>query len=320
MKAPPDSKAHAKGSVRINMKQSIPIRHHYIPQFILRAFLCDEKHLLYFDKTTGELSQKLPSEVFVEPNLYRDDINHSDTPMQIESDLAQFENEAARIIKEFRDSAEITIAPEDEERLKLFFAIMGFRAKRVAEAYKKKTESEEYDPFMLFQGDGNMTDFWKRNLAHLTNCRSLEDVVNNPNIDEPIKRFVQRDTDGLAGTYFIILESRGKESFIIGDCYPVEVRGETNFGIELPLYAIFPLSPKRLLLLVSNGAENAPFSVSRLGRPIFNKTISTLMDGAHKYNIKKVYTAEVEYLNSLIFKDSTEGIIIQKTDNIKEFM
>ncbi len=302
------------------MTKNIPIRHHYIPQFILRAFLCDEKHLLYFDKTTGGLSQKLPSEVFVEPNLYRDDINHSDTPMQIESDLAQFENEVSRIIKEFRESAEIIITHEDEESLKLFFAIMGFRAKRVAESYEQKTKSTEYSPFALFQEDGNMTDFWKRNLALLTKCRSLEDVMNNPNIDEPIKLFMQRDTDGLAGTYFIILESCGKESFIIGDCYPVEVRGKTDFGIELPLYAIFPLSPKRLLLLVSNGAENAPFSVSRLGRPIFNKPISTLMDGAHKYNIKKVYKVEVEYLNSLIFKYSTEGIIVQDKEEIKIFI
>ena len=290
------------------MTQNIPIRHHYIPQFILRAFLCDEKHLMYFVKATGKSSKRFPSEVFMEPNLYRDDINHPDAPVETEKDLAQFENEASAIIKKFRDDSEIILSVDEEEKLKLFFAIMGFRAKRTADVFEKKTASTEYDSFLFYQKDGNMTDFWKRNLALLVNCRSFNEVVNTPDIDKPIKVLMQRDTQGLSGTHFIILESRGKEEFVLGDCYPVEVRGAE---IPFPLYASFPISPKRLLLQVYNGAENAPYSVLSLGKPIFRNPFRKLVDGKHKYNIKKVYKAEVEYLNELVFRHSTEGIIFQ---------
>ena len=70
-----------------------PIRHHYIPRFILRKF-CDENgELSYFDLKTRSVSLKKPEDVFVTRNLYRDIINHPEDPVKIETDLAKFENE-----------------------------------------------------------------------------------------------------------------------------------------------------------------------------------------------------------------------------------
>ncbi len=53
--------------------------------------------------------------------IYRDEINHSEKPTQIESDFAAFEGEAAEIIKDyFLDSREINLPAEKDDALKLF--------------------------------------------------------------------------------------------------------------------------------------------------------------------------------------------------------
>ena len=106
-----------------------PIRHHYVPQFILRNF-CDNQGLLhYYEKNTGILMYKQPRDVFMEKNLYRDELNHPKNPTKIEADLARYEGEIAKIIdNKFGASDRIVLTVEEESKLKLFFAIMGFRS------------------------------------------------------------------------------------------------------------------------------------------------------------------------------------------------
>ena len=73
-----------------------PVRHHYIPQFLLRNFCFDDrKHLFYYDKKASETSKRKTQEIFMVKNLYRDDINNSENPTKIESDMARFESEVA---------------------------------------------------------------------------------------------------------------------------------------------------------------------------------------------------------------------------------
>lgn len=122
-----------------------PIRHHYIPQFILRNFCFDEdRHqLFYFDKKTSTLSIKQTRDIFMVKNLYRDEINNSNDIMKIEKDMAQFESEAAKIITgRFLKEDEISISLEEDERLKLFFAIMGFRSKLTSKTFSAETSDE----------------------------------------------------------------------------------------------------------------------------------------------------------------------------------
>lgn len=76
-----------------------PVGHHFIPQFILRNFCFDGKsHLFYYDKKTLEISKRKTKEIFMVRNLYRDDINNNQNPTKIETDMAHFESEVARII------------------------------------------------------------------------------------------------------------------------------------------------------------------------------------------------------------------------------
>ena len=116
-----------------------PIRHHYIPQFILRNFCFDDNgNTFYKDIKSKKESVKQIRDIFMGRNLYRDTIN-SDNPIQIEEDFARFENEVAPIIKEkFLDSEEFILTRLEEEKLKLFFALMAFRSKSTQELFKKE--------------------------------------------------------------------------------------------------------------------------------------------------------------------------------------
>lgn len=91
-----------------------------------------------------------------------------------------------------------------------------------------------------------MLDLWKRNLGYLVNCRSLKDVIEHDKIDDPIKLFFIRDTWGVTGLYFIVVERRDCSDFIIGDSYPVVVDGILPNGISLNLFSIVPISVERV--------------------------------------------------------------------------
>ena len=58
--------------------------------------------------------------------------------------------------------------------------------------------------YSKYQVDEDFSDFWKRNLSNLVNCRSLREVMNHKGIDVPIKIFFCRDTFGYFGRYFTI--------------------------------------------------------------------------------------------------------------------
>ena len=66
-------------------------------QFILRNFACDndKKLVRYCDKESRSISERETCEIFMERNLYRDEINCKDKPVQIEHDLSVYEREVA---------------------------------------------------------------------------------------------------------------------------------------------------------------------------------------------------------------------------------
>ena len=247
-----------------------PIRHHYIPQFILKNFCFEERRLYYFDKQTSRVSIKDTRDVFMARNLYRDEINCEADPVKIEKDLAEYEREIAQIIRErFLDGREIFITPQEDAKLKLFFAIMGFRSLNAKNSFDNTYSQHTKTYWKSYQPDGNTLDFWKRNLGYIVQCRSFEEVCNHPYIDDPIKVFSHRDTVGYFGKYIAIAEANMPNAFLIGDAYPVAVNGVLPNGLPLPLYDIFPISPHRVLLLASNGVQGTPREVLFLREFLF---------------------------------------------------
>lgn len=285
-----------------------PIMHHYIPQFILRNFCFDDKgQLFYYDKKTSKTSVMNTKEIFMGKNLYRDEKNSSSNPTKIERDLAVFECEVSQIIKDkFLALNEIMLSYEEHEKLKLFFALMGLRSKNASEQFGLNASSDSKKFYSTYQKDGDLSDFWKRNLGYIVNCRSLTEVLSHNSIDKPIKIFMMRDIFGFIGQYFIIAERKGKEQFSISDAYPTVIYGN-SIGIRLHLYSIFPISPDRIILLASNGVKSAPrniafFSNGFLKAPQvnYNKNIITIF-------VKRLYDEGVKYINSNIFEGACEG-------------
>ena len=92
-----------------------PIRHHYIPQFILKNFCFDdEKHLNYYDISNNKFSVEETTNVFMVKNLYRDEVNYQDNPVQLENDLSKYEMEISRIFKDkFLESNSFTLTIDE---------------------------------------------------------------------------------------------------------------------------------------------------------------------------------------------------------------
>ncbi|MDE7233199.1 MAG: DUF4238 domain-containing protein, partial [Lachnospiraceae bacterium] len=178
-------------------------------------------------------------------------------------DLARFESEVSKIIKErFLKGNEIAITLEENDKLLLFFALMGFRSKITRNSFGDRASEKNKALYSYYQKDGNLSDLWKRNLGKLVNCRSLEEILNHKEIDDPIKGFMYRDIVGLYGCYFIVAERRGAFDFVISDSYPTVITGSMENGLELILYSIFPISPDRVILIAANGVTGAPQSVT----------------------------------------------------------
>ena len=297
-----------------------PIRHHYIPQFILRNFCFDDNNnLYYYDRESNTVSVKKTQYVFMERNLYRDEINSPEEKTKIETDLAKYESEVAKIINErFLHGNDIYLTLEEDEKLKLFFAIMGFRNENAYRLFDGNITEESKVFYLKYQRDGNFNDFWKRNLGQLANCRSLKDVFDNPLIDEPIKAFMARDTYNLAGKYFVVVEKRGDRDFVIGNSYPTGITGydDEKKGLVLLMFEIFPLSPNRVLLFAANGVDNAPKVASRLRYDIFRRPILNEQTGKIRIHVKKIYKNDVDFINEAIVNNSKIGFAFRDKSHI----
>lgn len=297
---------------RIILKNE-PIRHHYVPQFILRNFSNEKGFVNYFDKTTNMVTSRETRNVFMERNLYRDEINYIENPTQIETDLSRFEREISQILREkFYVGDRIFLTKEDDEKLKLFFAIMGFRSYSTMFQFSKGMKSDSKKMYSQYQNNGDLQDLWKRNLGYLINCRSLEDVLGHKEIDAPIKFFMSRDVCGLFDQHWVVLEKKEGNSFIIGDVYPTVVTGTTTQGSILRMYSINPISPSRVILLVENGVENTPSHVLGFRQTILYKPQWNSDKQVTSIRVKKIYPEEVKGINNSIANAAQKGIVFYK--------
>lgn len=288
--------------------QPQPIRHHYIPQFILKNFCFEGKRLYYYDKQTGCISVKETRDAFMVRNLYRDEINCAADPVKIEKDLAEYEREVAQIINErFLNERDIVLSFEEQAKLRLFFSIMGFRSYSTWQSFGEKASKQSKAFYGQYQADGNILDMWKRNLGHIVQCRSFEEVQNHPHIDDPIKLFFQRDTVGYLGKYISVAEANDENAFVIGDTYPVVISGILPNGLPLIMYEIFPISSKRVLFMVNNGAQSVPRDVLELRNFILQPPYRIKETNMLRIRVRKLCTDEVQYLNREVAKTAQLG-------------
>jgi hypothetical protein len=291
------------------MKNKEAKRHHYIPQFILRNFCFDEKeNVKYFNKHTKNVEIKNIRNIFMEKDLYRDEINCGEDPTQLEKDFSKYENDISRIVKRMLNDDEIILTSFEYESLKLFLAISGMRTKNAKEMFGDTKENELF--YKQWQENGNINDLWKRNLEHLVKCRSLKEVIENDAINKPIKQFVIRDTFGLKGKYFVVVEQRGEESFVLGDCCPLTMISNIP-GILL--YNFFPLSPNRMLIVVDEIVSKMSEQHTVISKQVLKKHCD-FKNGETTIKVRKMYKPDIKYINEGIKNASKEGYIFKCKD------
>lgn len=156
-----------------------PIKHHYIPQFILRNFCDEHGKLNYCDLHTGRESKEVPQDVFMERNLYRFEDDGDESPVQIEKDLAKFESEIAKLLKnKFLTGTDLKLTLVENDALALFLAIMPFRSKTTRDYYEKELTEKNWAFYHKYLKNGNLDHFWRRTLKALVNHRSVKTVFS----------------------------------------------------------------------------------------------------------------------------------------------
>jgi len=285
--------------------KNIPVKHHYIPQFILRNFLNNNGKIYYHNKNDDKILEDYTSNVFMEKNLNKDEINHKDNPMWIEEELSYFENEIAPIIRNFNFEDEIILSTKEIFKFRIFLFIMMFRSKYIRNEYLK-LNSDQLEMYKLFQDFENSEDLWKKNLAALTQCKNEKDLKQFKDINPII---LEKCLFQFTKYYTTIVEKRGNTNFIISDLYPViyyRKIGEKLF----PVCLLCPISPNRLLVL--NYMENDKIfkndsiitkNLSYPPQPYDYKTKSI------KLVIKKIYESEVKLINKIIYESAVEGVV-----------
>ena len=299
---------------------NIPIKHHYIPQFILKNFCFDESnHIHFFFFYTHAITIKATREVFMKPFLYQDNINHPDKEMQIEIDFAKYENEVSQFFKRFSTKKEICLTNSENELLKLFVAIMRLRSDMSSNFFKQELSEESKEFYSKYQPDGNFDDFWKRNLGNILSCRSWREVNEHENIDLPFKAFMKRDAYGIADMYFIVAERRGGTDFVLSDSYPTviyEQLTKDDKSIEIPMFDFLPLSPERMLLFVSTSVRFSNESVTHFSNEFLKPPRKNHDNNQITIKVKKVYENDVEYINQELIKNNKEGFIFKDKERL----
>ena len=137
----------------------------------------------------------------------------------------------------------------------------------------------------------------------------MKDVIEHPQIDEPIKWFMLRDTMALVGKDIIVVEPKEGDGFILGDCYPLVVTGAP---ISLPMYDICPIAPNRAIIFASVGVVGTPRDVLVLRPGVFDRPVFD-EHGNCTIVTKRLHLDEVQYINREIEKNSSRGFIFSKS-------
>lgn len=309
-------------------------RHHYIPQFILKKFIDkDGKNVQYWNIKKQVLEKRNTKSVFMNIDMYRDEINHGDNPTSIENTLSIFEGEIADLInKKFIDENEIKITRKELEKLRIFLSLLSFRSDYRMNQYKDKKFTESTKSILVNYSEGNdFMDLWKREIEELAKIRNYDELDKNTTIDPIIKTDFEMD---LKGFFMTVIDARGGE-FLISDIYPtLEVFPLIN-GVNIHLHCLFPISPNRMLLLNhimfksdkskidSDSVIKQMVELSKIkGNMIVQPKVKYVLEGTvnpndvFTYKPKKIYGSDVEYLNALALNEAKNGIVFSNSSKI----
>lgn len=290
--------------------QKSHVRQHYIPQFILKNFCYDtnKEKVFFFETGEDEYSTLYVSNVFMEKYLY----SKVEDELGIEESLAKFEADVAPIFKKLNNESEIRLTFSEDERLRVFFSLLAFRAASTRDQFNNMSELSK-QLYGRTSDDTDMKDVWLQNVHLVSQCRSIKEVLSNPQISSPLKVFI---TNEFSAFYMCVLERRGAVDFLISDCYPVVMNGEgvlpNGISFNLPIYYFYPISDSRVIALVTNNIKDVPRSVANLDYAKILKGPKGSLDRTHLiFRPARVYSQDVEWINEMVIKNARIGTIVK---------
>ena len=310
-------------------------RHHYIPQFILANFSNENKQVWYWDIDKKKLCGRNTKSIFMNFNMYRDEINNANNPTIIETHFSVFEREIADLLREkFIDKSEIVITREELEKLRIFMELLSFRSDSRMNQYKQKNFTPSTEELLSkYQSNRDFEDLWKKELRVLVDCRSYEDIEKSDTVDPIIKLDFMNLINGY---YMTVVDARGGE-FILSDIYPTLEVFPVAPGINIHLHSFFPISPTRMIILnhimfkelIANKDDpllKTMIKSSRISGDLLKepkpkyKVAYSVHTGSDTFTYKpvKVYENDLTYINTLILNEVRNGIMFRNKDKIIE--
>lgn len=286
------------------MNKNEPIRHHYIPKFLINNFADKNQYVYFYNKVLKKEEIYKSSEIFYISNLYRNDKNKDD-PTKLEHDLAKIESDAKGIVDKMLAGRDIIITFEELDKIKIFLWVMAFRQKGVKETFKKANQDFK-DAYSYFQKDGDLVDYWQRNLDIIVRSKNLQEALKDKDLALPMKTDI---LDFSMNYYLSIVERRGKEDFILGDVYPLW----HNFGIFY-----YPISAERMILVIPDGIEKLPMEtvkidLSRIYAPKGESKEKRLL----RYHVGLMKEQDVSYINYMFRTLAQKGFVYKDQKRVK---
>ena len=316
------------------MGKSEPIKHHYIPQFILKNFLDADGLFYYWDNEKRFLQKRNTKTVFMNNSMYRSEEINAENPVVIENNLSKFEQEIAPIFKRLCFDKEITLTRRELEALRIFLSLLSFRSDLRMKQYKEKKFTDSTEKLLnMYKGEQGFELFWKSEIDALAKCRTFDDILTVDGVDPIIKMDFEND---LKVYYMTLVEARGQE-FIISDVYPTLEIFPVSLTVNIHLHAIYPISSNRAILL-----NNIFFKkvLMQKNDPIFgpmmeySKIKGNMIkepknyypkgpaihtpDDKFFYSPVKIYENDVSYINMLFLNETRVGFAFRNIERIKE--
>lgn len=314
------------------METQEPRKHHYIPRFILKHFQSEDNLVNYWNISNKSLQRRNIKGVFMNIDMYRDEVQSSEDPTKIEKQFGNLETKVAALMQEkLLAEKQIVLLRKEMEMLRIFMTLLSFRANHRMDQYKEgKFDSLTNEILSEYQPDGNYELLWKRQLEVLSRCESYQAIKDAQEIDPAIKLEFMNE---LEGYYLTFVDARGGE-FIITDVYPTLEICPGVLGGNIYLHCFFPLSPTRLMILnhimFRKELENdellqVPRSISNIdGNMIATPKVKYKYgssyyhdpDDVFTYSIKNVYKDQVKYVNSLFLNEARVGVMFKDEDRV----
>lgn len=293
--------------------QKSHVRQHYIPQFILKNFCYDtnKEKVFFFEAGEDEYSSLYVSNIFMAKYLY----SKAEDKIDIEESLAKFEADVAPIFKKLNNDNEIRLTFSEDERLRVFLSLLAFRATSTRDQFENMSELSK-ELYGRSAVDMDMKDIWLQNVQLVSQCRSVKEILSNPQISSPLKVFI---TNEFSAFYMCVLERRGSVDFLISDCYPVVMNGEgilpNGMPFNLPIYYFYPISGSRVIVLVTNNIKDVPRCVANLD---FAKTLKGPKGSLDKTHLifrpARLYLQDVEWINEMVIKNAKIGVVVKNLE------